>query len=410
MGRMDIRTWGTGPRHRIRITGDGHVVERASEDDGTPTMPRACLEDMSGERALIVLGWFADWLHANLMALPAGHRARIDLERRRIPARDRRLGWAPGLGAILAAARSHGFTDLDLLMAGIVDAGTLDEGLLFSPLTDRLTIAIEHDGRVERIWARSFDDARRKYTSSHLRWGFARRQDLFYGGVSRTVAGDGCVLVEGQFDAIACDLAGIAAVSANGCDNIMAENHDEIKRIAGDRPLTIVPDSDDAGREGVATYMGRYPDDDVLVVDIPDGADPCSYRAEHGDAAMRAAISRRIPVSDWLRAHGLRPRPSSSVMKPYRERRQWVRQLTPAPVAHVDNGIAARCRRSERFRIIAGLYAAAIAEGVDPAELGIDWPRAIVNGSPTECGRYGAHGDVASLTAMIASMSFGHAV
>jgi hypothetical protein len=47
---------------------------------------------------------------------------------------------------------------------------------------------------------------------------------------------------------------------------------------------------------------------------------------------------------------------------------------------------------------------------VDPAALGIDWPRAIVNGSPTECGRYGAHGDVASLTAMLASMTGGHAV
>lgn len=410
MGRMDIRTWGTGPRHRIRITGDGRVVERTSEDNGTPTMPRACTEDMSGERALIVLGWFADWLHANLMALPAAHLARIDLERRRIPARDRRLGRAPGLDPILAASRSNGFTDLDLLMAGIVDVGTLGEGLLFSPLTDRLTIAIEHDRRVERVWARSFDDARRKYTSSHLRWGFARRQDLFYGGVSRTVAGDGCVLVEGQFDAIACDLAGIAAVSANGCDNIMSENHDEIKRIAGDRPLIIIPDSDDAGREGVATYMGRYPDDDVLIVDLPDGADPCSYRAEHGDEALRAALSRRVHVSDWLRVHGLRPRPSSSVMKPYRERRQWVRQLTSATVARVDNGIAARCRRSERFRIIAGLYAAAIAEGVDPAALDIDWPRAIVNGSPAECGRYGAHGDVASLTTMLASMTGGHAV
>ena len=36
--------------------------------------------------------------------------------------------------------------------------------------------------------------------------------------------------------------------------------------------------------------------------------------------------------------------------------------------------------------------------------------RVIVNGSPAECGRYGAHGDVASLAAMLAYMSVGHAV
>jgi DNA primase len=220
------------------------------------------------------------------------------------------LGYAP---ASWDALRSHlrglGFSDEELLAAGLVTRGSRG---IYDRFRGRLIWPIrEVTGRTVGFGARRLgdDDSGPKYLNtpettlyhkSHVLYGI----DLAKRDIAKRRQ---VVVVEGYTDVMACHLAGVTTAVAT-CGTAFGAGHVEvIRRILGDdasQPAEVIFtfDPDEAGRKAAvrAFAQERRFIAQTYVAVAPDGLDPSDLRQMRGDGAIRAMLSARTPLFEFV--------------------------------------------------------------------------------------------------------------
>jgi len=204
--------------------------------------------------------------------------------------------------------RGRGFTDTDLITAGLAREGRrgpLDRfrGRLMWPIRDL-------SGDVIAFGARKLDadDDGPKYLNTPETPLF-RKSTVLYGAdlAKREIAQRRqAVIVEGYTDVMACHLAGVPTAVAT-CGTSFGEDHIKVLRrlimdtegSAGEVIFTF--DGDAAGQRAAQRAFGleeRFVTQTFVTVQ-PDGLDPCDVRLAHGDQAVRDLIARRVPLFEF---------------------------------------------------------------------------------------------------------------
>jgi DNA primase len=220
------------------------------------------------------------------------------------------LGYAP---ASWDALRSHlhgqGFTDDELLAAGLVTRGNRG---VYDRFRGRLIWPIrEVTGRTVGFGARRLadDDQGPKYLNTPETVLY-HKANVLYGLdlAKRSIAKRRqVVVVEGYTDVMACHLAGVDTAVAT-CGTAFGEGHVEvIRRILGDdnsQPAEVIFtfDPDDAGRKAAlrAFAQERRFIAQTYVAVAPDGLDPSDLRQQRGDAAIRAMLTAKTPLFEFV--------------------------------------------------------------------------------------------------------------
>jgi DNA primase len=217
------------------------------------------------------------------------------------------VGYAPRGGDVLRKhLRQAGFTDEELIMAGLVAQGRSApydrfRGRLMWPIKDLLGDVVGFGAR------RLYDDDRieAKYLNtpetpifkkSHLLYGV----DLAKKEIARRSQ---AVVVEGYTDVMACHLAGVPHAVAT-CGTAFGEDHTRVlRRLLRDQDelrgeVIFTFDGDEAGQraamrafDGDQRFVGQ-----TRVAIEPDGLDPCELRQRKGDAAVRELVARHQPL------------------------------------------------------------------------------------------------------------------
>jgi DNA primase len=204
--------------------------------------------------------------------------------------------------------RGRGFTDTDLISAGLAregNRGTRDRfrGRLMWPIRDL-------SGDVIAFGARKLDadDDGPKYLNTPETSLF-RKSTVLYGAdlAKREIAQRRqAVIVEGYTDVMACHLAGVPTAVAT-CGTSFGEDHIKVLRrlimdtegSAGEVIFTF--DGDAAGQRAAlrAFSLEEKFVTQTFVTVQPDGLDPCDVRLAHGDQAVRDLVARRVPLFEF---------------------------------------------------------------------------------------------------------------
>ncbi len=202
----------------------------------------------------------------------------------------RGLGYAPkSWTALTDHLRSVGYTDDNIEAAGM---GTrARNGHLIDRFRDRLTIPLrDRDGDLVGFTARSGTQVGEgdapKYLNSPTTAIF-RKSEVVYGLGEHAASVNGGrlpVVCEGPLDAIAVDLVaaqrGFPWVGLASIGTAFTEQHvQELRAVAGGRPICLAFDGDDAGRSATEAAWRRLTDHgpyDVRVAELPDRTDPAS--------------------------------------------------------------------------------------------------------------------------------------
>lgn len=437
----DSKVWGSGRSTDMHLSPDGVLRRCVSPSDCRYKAASIALAGRRDkEREQRTLDVAARLFHENLLALVSEHprcAAARDLARRRIPATDPCLGWIPSGRRAVKQLSEAGVTAIDLLEAGLADTRRDGASMQFYA-HDRLTLAVvDEAGRTAGFHARSYAKAKPAASSASLTGGLkyvASRppsyavperdpesnlylseyvKPLFLAdrAASAAKAKRELYVVEGQFDALACWYAGAEnTVSIAGCTDFYESNLDAcLELMGGSGKIILSLDNDEAGHAGMRRIARRFPDADIDVLEpFTDGKDPCDYRAEHGDEALRSSLGKHKPimqalvedvplsevpmelaaVSDLDRrgelashaaaAHGrpemveellakastLTPRAVSVRGRRYKDRRRWVKALGLVPQGDGrGKSFTERVASSEAMQLMVRLAAAADSTG-----------------------------------------------
>jgi DNA primase len=229
------------------------------------------------ERLQALLERAAEFYARVLWEAPAGEPARAYLASRGLGeeiCRSFRLGYAPGGARLCSRARQEGYTDEELLAAGLGNRRGNDyfQRRVVFPLADAR-------GRVRGFQARRLHDddpLQAKYVNSPEGELF-RKGDLLYGLDSARQAiarEDWAVVVEGNTDVLALRQAGFAPVVASMGTALTEAQLRELARLT--RRLFLCFDADAAGQEATLRGMELAVRDgfSVRVVPLPPGTDP----------------------------------------------------------------------------------------------------------------------------------------
>lgn len=247
----------------------------------------------------------AAWFQARLRS-GAGEGARLYLSSRGLPPSEHarfRLGFAP---ASRTGLRDH------LVSEGAHPAELIEAGLLVSPddgsapydrFRDRIMFSVADErGRLVSFGGRALNpEARAKYLNGPETPVFSKSRTLY--GLSearrllRPPGESALVVVEGYFDVIACQRAGIAAVAPMGTA-LTAQQMELLWRQHGEPTLAF--DGDDAGRRAEARALDRAlpllkPGRSFRFVRLPGGKDPDDVFGEQGFEALRRQLAATRP-------------------------------------------------------------------------------------------------------------------
>ncbi|HTQ92808.1 MAG TPA: DNA primase [Streptosporangiaceae bacterium] len=205
--------------------------------------------------------------------------------------------------------RGRGFTDSELIAAGLSregNRGTRDRfrGRLMWPIRDL-------SGDVIAFGARKLDpdDDGPKYLNTPETSLF-RKSTVLYGAdlAKREIAQRRqAVIVEGYTDVMACHLAGVPTAVAT-CGTSFGEDHIKVLRrliMDDDRfmgEVIFTFDGDEAGKRAASRAFDlelRFATQTYVAVQ-PDGLDPCELRIQHGNAAVKDFIARRVPLYEFF--------------------------------------------------------------------------------------------------------------
>jgi DNA primase len=204
--------------------------------------------------------------------------------------------------------RGRGFADTELIAAGLAIQGNRGprdrfRGRLMWPIRDL-------SGDVIAFGARKLDPEEDgpKYLNTPETTLF-RKSTVLYGAdlAKREIAQRRqAVIVEGYTDVMACHLAGVPTAVAT-CGTSFGEDHVKVLRrlimdtegSAGEVIFTF--DGDAAGQRAALRAFSleeRFATQTFVTVQ-PDGLDPCDVRLQHGNAAVKDLIARRVPLFEF---------------------------------------------------------------------------------------------------------------
>ncbi|NEM90348.1 DNA primase [Galbitalea soli] len=224
------------------------------------------------------------------------------------------IGFAPRGGAAGRHLRSLGFTEDELVTAGLLGRG--DRGDVYDRFRGRLVWPIRDiTGQTLGFGARRLldDDKGPKYLNTPETPVYHKSQvlyglDLAKRDISR---GRQVVVVEGYTDVMACHLAGVTTAVAT-CGTAFGVDHIKIvRRVIGDvdnsdttgtGEVIFTFDPDEAGQKAASRAFSeeqRFAAQTFVAV-APDGLDPCDLRLGRGDEAVRRLVKTRKPMFEFM--------------------------------------------------------------------------------------------------------------
>ena len=229
------------------------------------------------------------------------------------------VGFAPkSWDTLTKHLRGRGFTDAELLAAGLVSSG--DRGV-YDRFRGRLVWPIRDlTGSTVGFGARRLldDDKGPKYLNTPETPVYHKAQVLYGLDLAKRDVGRSrqVVVVEGYTDVMACHLAGVTTAVAT-CGTSFGVDHIKVlRRVLGDDSglgeVIFTFDPDAAGQKAAMrafTEEQRFAAQTYVAV-APEGLDPCDLRLNRGDDAVRRLISTKKPMFEFvikqlLAAHNL---------------------------------------------------------------------------------------------------------
>jgi len=224
------------------------------------------------------------------------------------------VGFAPRGGALRTHLQSLGFTEEELVTAGLLGRG--DRGDVYDRFRGRLVWPIRDvTGATLGFGARKLldDDNGPKYLNTPETPVYHKSQVLYGLDLAkRDIArGRQVVVVEGYTDVMACHLAGITTAVAT-CGTSFGVDHIKIvRRVIGDvdnsdttgtGEVIFTFDPDEAGQKAASRAFAeeqRFAAQTFVAV-APDGLDPCDLRLKQGDGAVQRLIKSRKPMFEFM--------------------------------------------------------------------------------------------------------------
>ncbi|UZN01756.1 DNA primase [Cellulomonas sp. S1-8] len=301
------------------------------EEGGGPSRPG---EEPGRRRRLLDAHRITEEFYREQLVSPQATAARAFLSERgfdRTAADDFGVGFAPqGWDSLLRHLRGRGFTEAELTASGLVSQGQRG---IYDRFRGRLVWPIrEVTGETVGFGARRLfdEDTGPKYLNtpetplyrkSHVLYGI----DLAKREISRAKQ---VVVVEGYTDVMAMHLSGVPTAVAT-CGTAFGPDHARIvRRLVGDSggasgvqlaggssvggEVVFTFDGDAAGQKAALRAFGEDQafSAQTFVAVEPSGMDPCELRQERGPDAVRALVSSRQPLFEFvirstLEAHDL---------------------------------------------------------------------------------------------------------
>ncbi len=210
------------------------------------------------------------------------------------------VGYAPSAwDRILTASRSAGFSEAELLDAGLVQRSKNRPGSVYDRFRERIMFpSVDARGRVRGFGARAMrDNQPPKYLNTSENELYQKRSQLFGIDHARAVAARAgrMILVEGYTDVLALHQAGLRnAVGIMGT-SFTEEQATELERIV--RVLDLCLDADSAGQEAMlrAAQVAEGRKLELRVVPLPQGTDPAELIERDGVEALRERVAASEP-------------------------------------------------------------------------------------------------------------------
>ena len=214
------------------------------------------------------------------------------------------VGFAPRSGkALLQHLRGRGFRDSELVAGGLVRESGYDffQARLLWPIRDSGRQVVGFGAR------RIFDDDRMpaKYINTPDTALYKKSSVLYGLDLARQSIGkkSQAVIVEGYTDVMAAHLSGVDTAVAS-CGTAFGDDHARLlRRLMGNHDafhgeVIFTFDGDAAGQ---AAALKVFSGDQNFVTQTyvavePTGLDPCDLRLQHGEAAVRELVARRVPL------------------------------------------------------------------------------------------------------------------
>jgi len=210
-----------------------------------------------------------------------------------------RVGYAPSAwDRVLLASRRGGFSEKELLEAGLVQRSSDQPGRVYDRFRSRITFPLcDRRGRVLGFGARAMrveDPA--KYLNSADSEIFHKREHVFGEQLARAAAAKAgsIVLCEGYTDVIAMHQAGV-----EHCVGLMgtALTGEQVGLLSQLAPRVILAlDADAAGQAAMlkAAAAAAAKRVELRVVPLPAGSDPADVLQREGAAALPALVDRAV--------------------------------------------------------------------------------------------------------------------
>ncbi len=285
------------------------AIERLAEMAGL-TLPRSTPKDSVALRqrkvVLDILEETTSFFEAALRS-DDGRNARLYLKQRgldRAIAETYRIGYSPRNG-LRVALGSKGFSDLDMLTAGVVGKSQRD-GSLYDYFRDRVMFPIENrQGRVIAFGARALAEAQPKYLNSSEGPTFSKKS-VVYGWVQARESlrhNLPLVVAEGYMDVIAIHKTGLAAAVAPLGTALTPEQISLLWRLH-DEPVLCF-DGDTAGQRAQMRALERIlpllePGRSIRFAVLPEGNDPDDLIRASGYDEFQKVISTASSLIDSL--------------------------------------------------------------------------------------------------------------
>jgi DNA primase len=216
-----------------------------------------------------------------------------------------RVGYAPkAWDRLLTAARRQGFTEDELLAAGLATRGR--NGRIYDRFRERITFPLaDARGRVLGFGARAMrDDQGAKYINTAEGEIYHKGRQLFGIDLARPAVAKGgrVIVVEGYTDVLALHGAGIAESVGIMGTAFTQEQMTELARVVGaDGTVYLALDADRSGQEAMlrAARMAEEKSVALRVVQLPEGKDPADLVAELGTDAVTSRIDDALSVLEF---------------------------------------------------------------------------------------------------------------
>ena len=271
-----------------------------------------------GNRArLLAANKAAEEFYVAQLTMPEAEPGRVFLGQRGFDASAAQrfsVGFAPRGGALGKHLKTLGFSEEELITAGLLGKG--DRGDVYDRFRSRLVWPIRDvTGQTVGFGARKLldEDQGPKYLNTPDTPVYHKSQvlyglDLAKRDISR---GRQVVVVEGYTDVMACHLAGVTTAVAT-CGTAFGVDHIRVvRRVMGDvenadtrgtGEVIFTFDPDEAGQKAASRAFAeeqRFAAQTFVAI-APGGLDPCDLRLERGDDAVRHMITTRKPMFEFM--------------------------------------------------------------------------------------------------------------